>query len=60
MKPLYLEVRAFGPYAGVQAIDFAELRDYRFFLIHGPTGSGKTSLPTPRPRCGSSSRAPRV
>ena len=44
MKPLYLEVRAFGPYAGVQAIDFAELRDYRFFLIHGPTGSGKTSL----------------
>ena len=44
MKPLHLEIRAFGPYADVQAIDFAQLRDYRFFLIHGPTGSGKTSL----------------
>lgn len=44
MKPLYLEIRAFGPYAGVQAVDFSQLRDYRFFLIHGPTGSGKTSL----------------
>ena len=31
MKPLYLEIRAFGPYADVQAIDFAQLRDYRFY-----------------------------
>jgi len=44
MRPLYLELKAFGPYAGQQSIDFAELRDYRFFLIHGPTGAGKTTL----------------
>ena len=44
MRPLYLELKAFGPYADRQLIDFAELRDYRFFLIHGPTGSGKTTL----------------
>ncbi len=44
MRPLYLDITAFGPYAGRQEIDFAELRDYRFFLIHGPTGSGKTTL----------------
>jgi exonuclease SbcC len=44
MRPLYLELKAFGPYADRQRIDFAELRDYRFFLIHGPTGSGKTTL----------------
>ena len=44
MRPLYLELKAFGPYAEQQSIDFAELRDYRFFLIHGPTGAGKTTL----------------
>jgi len=44
MRPLYLDITAFGPYAGRQEIDFSELRDYRFFLIHGPTGSGKTTL----------------
>ncbi len=44
MRPLYLEIKAFGPYADRQVIDFAELRDYKFFLIHGPTGSGKTTL----------------
>ena len=44
MRPIKLDIRAFGPYAGQQMIDFAELGTYRFFLIHGPTGSGKTSL----------------
>lgn len=44
MRPIHLDIQAFGPYAGRQAIDFSELRDYRFFLIHGPTGSGKTAL----------------
>jgi len=44
MRPLYLDITAFGPYAGRQEIDFAELGNYRFFLIHGPTGSGKTTL----------------
>ena len=44
MKPLRLVMTAFGPYAGEQVIDFSELGDRSFFLIHGPTGSGKTSI----------------
>ena len=44
MKPLRLEVHAFGPYAGTQVLDFTELRGRAFFLIHGQTGAGKTSL----------------
>ncbi|MDB5293829.1 MAG: sbcC, partial [Phycisphaerales bacterium] len=44
MKPLRLTLRAFGPYAGEQVFDFAELKGRSFFLIHGPTGAGKTSI----------------
>lgn len=44
MRPIRLSMRAFGPYAGEQELDFTELRDRSFFLIHGPTGSGKTSV----------------
>ncbi len=44
MRPLRLVMQAFGPYAGEQVIDFSELGDRSFFLIHGPTGSGKTSI----------------
>ena len=44
MRPLLLDIKAFGPYAGHQVIDFSELGNFRFFLIHGPTGSGKTAL----------------
>ncbi|HEX9010789.1 MAG TPA: SMC family ATPase [Holophagaceae bacterium] len=44
MKPLFLALEAFGPYAGRQELDFADLRGQDFFLIHGPTGAGKTSL----------------
>lgn len=44
MKPLQLEMQAFGPFARRQVIDFRQLRDKTFFLIHGPTGSGKTSI----------------
>lgn len=44
MRPIRLEITAFGPYAGTQVIDFRELADKRFFLIHGPTGAGKTSV----------------
>jgi DNA repair protein SbcC/Rad50 len=44
MKPLRLTVQAFGPYAGEQVFDFADLRGRSFFLIHGPTGAGKTSV----------------
>lgn len=44
MKPLRIEVTAFGPYAGTQVFDFAELEGRSFFLIHGPTGAGKTTV----------------
>ena len=44
MKPLRLTVNAFGPYAREQAFDFADLKGRSFFLIHGPTGAGKTSV----------------
>ncbi|MEG6584293.1 SMC family ATPase [Dendrosporobacter sp. 1207_IL3150] len=44
MRPLYLSMSAFGPYGGVQKLDFNELKNRSFFLIHGPTGSGKTTI----------------
>lgn len=44
MKPLKLTISAFGPYAGTQVLDFTELGDRSFFLIHGPTGAGKTTI----------------
>lgn len=44
MKPLRIEMQAFGPFAHRQVIDFRELGSKTFFLIHGPTGSGKTTL----------------
>jgi len=44
MKPLCLTMEAFGPYAQKEVIDFRKLGDKSFFLITGPTGSGKTSI----------------
>ena len=44
MKPLCLTMEAFGPYAQKEVIDFRQLGDKNFFLITGPTGSGKTSI----------------
>lgn len=44
MRPNKLAITAFGPYAGTEVIDFGELGTRSFFLIHGPTGSGKTSI----------------
>ena len=44
MKPLLLRMKAFGPYAKEQIIDFSQLGEKNFFLISGPTGSGKTTV----------------
>lgn len=44
MKPHRLLFRALGPYAGEVEIDFDPLFEEGLFLIHGPTGAGKTFL----------------
>ncbi len=44
MKPRKLTMKAFGPYAGTEVIDFTKLEDNHMFLIHGPTGAGKTTI----------------
>jgi len=43
MKPLSLEISAFGPYRDVVKIDFTRFGD-NLFLINGPTGAGKTTI----------------
>jgi len=44
MRPHVLDMQAFGPFASRQVLDFGELGGRGFFLIHGPTGSGKTTI----------------
>ncbi|NQU45420.1 AAA family ATPase, partial [bacterium] len=44
MRPVRLVLQAFGPYASQQDLDFGELDGQSLFLIHGPTGGGKTTL----------------
>jgi exonuclease SbcC len=44
MRPLRLVMQAFGPYPRRQTLDFREFGHRTLFLIHGPTGSGKTSI----------------
>ncbi|GAA1929263.1 SMC family ATPase [Streptomyces sodiiphilus] len=39
-----LTVRAFGPFAGTHHIDFDRLASQGLFLLHGPTGAGKTAV----------------
>ncbi|MET9881606.1 SMC family ATPase [Streptomyces sp. NPDC006430] len=39
-----LKVTAFGPFAEPQEIDFDALSGAGIFLLHGPTGAGKTSV----------------
>jgi DNA repair protein SbcC/Rad50 len=39
-----LRLSAFGPFAGTQEVDFDELSGAGLFLLHGPTGAGKTSV----------------
>ena len=44
MRPIRLCMAAFGPFAGVEDIDFTVLGDNPLFLINGPTGSGKSTI----------------
>ncbi|WP_374605573.1 AAA family ATPase [Niveibacterium sp.] len=44
MKPIRLTLQAFGPFAGREVVDFTRLPSDALFLIHGPTGAGKTSI----------------
>ncbi|WP_345143592.1 SMC family ATPase, partial [Streptomyces mexicanus] len=39
-----LDITAFGPFGGTQSIDFDALSAAGLFLLHGPTGAGKTSV----------------
>ncbi|MGW0334948.1 AAA family ATPase [Streptomyces sp. NPDC003011] len=39
-----LDITAFGPFGGSQTVDFDELSAAGIFLLHGPTGAGKTSV----------------
>ena len=43
MKPIRLELSAFGPYAGVTEVDFAPFHG-SIFLLTGDTGAGKTTI----------------
>ncbi|RUO62209.1 SbcC/MukB-like Walker B domain-containing protein [Pseudidiomarina insulisalsae] len=44
MKPLYLAMTAFGPFATMETVNFDDLGEHPLFLINGPTGAGKTTL----------------
>ena len=45
MRPLKLRIQAFGSYENEQFLDFeTALADAPFLLIHGATGSGKTTI----------------
>jgi exonuclease SbcC len=39
-----LDITAFGPFGGCQHVDFDALSSAGLFLLHGPTGAGKTSV----------------
>lgn len=43
MKPLYLKMKAFGPYAKEAEIQFTDF-DQGIYLITGDTGAGKTTI----------------
>lgn len=44
MRPLKLTMAGFGPYAGVQELDFEKLGQSGLYLITGDTGAGKTTI----------------
>ena len=44
MRPVKLEMSAFGPYAGHTTVEFDQLGESGIYLITGDTGAGKTSI----------------
>src|SRR5690554_2057083 len=44
MRPIFLRMQAFGPFAEEQTVDFAAFGKDPLFLINGPTGAGKTTI----------------
>ena len=44
MRPLKLTISGFGPYAGVQELNFEDLGKSGLYLITGDTGAGKTTI----------------
>ncbi len=39
-----LQLTAFGPFAGTESIDLDDVGSSGLFLLHGPTGAGKTTV----------------
>lgn len=44
MKPTYLELCAFGPFAGQVILPLEQIVSEGVFLVHGATGAGKTTI----------------
>ena len=44
MRPVRLEMSAFGPYANCITIDFTRFDQFGLYLITGKTGAGKTTI----------------
>lgn len=44
MRPLRLEISAFGPYKEKIVLDFTQFQNQTLFLVSGPTGAGKTTI----------------
>ena len=44
MRLHHLAITGFGPFAGSEAVDLDALASAGLFLIHGPTGAGKSSI----------------
>ena len=47
MRPVYIRMSAFGPYAGIQELNMEELGAGGLYLITGDTGAGKTTILMP-------------